>query len=584
MHPQVRATDPKAKCPICFMDLVPLDEGDTDEPAQRLVLSARAAQMAELQTDTVRRHSARKTLRLVGRVDFDETRLKHVTAWVGGRLDRLYINYTGIPVQAGQPMAEIYSPQLIAAHQELLQARGRPQLAEAARQRLLRWGILPDQIEAMMTASQPSRHLTVHSPVGGVVISKHVNEGLYVEQGRPLFSIADLSRVWLLLSAYESDVQWLRYGQTVEFEVDALPGETFQGLISFIDPILRESSRTVPVRVTVDNASGRLKPGLFARALVRIEVDEQGRPRVSHLKGKWVSPLHPEIIKDGPGTCDVCGIPLIPADVPETGTGDPLLVPDTAPLWTGTRSVVYRAVPGKPSTYEGVTVTLGPRLDEGYLVRDGLNEGDEVVVNGAFKIDAELQIRARPSMMAPPVRPDQPAEVPAHTDVQGSGGSGKSPSRRSLPPAYREFYVELVQSALSVSFALAADDQDVAQAAAETGLAALAKVPTAGLPEADRHPWQMLREDFRKGFSHIKNAADLQASRAGLRHLTGVLDRAFASFGNPLPKPVLQMFCPMAFNNQGATWYQRPGTLANPYFGEAMLRCGEQRAEVAPDR
>ena len=251
---------------------------------------------------------------------------------------------------------------------------------------------------------------TVYSPIGGVVTHMAALEGDYVSTGTPIATVADLSRLWLLLEAYESQLPMLRWGQPVTFTVVAHPGETFAGVISFISPFVDDRTRTAAVRVTIDNGDGRLKPGMFATAVARMQLAADGRVVSNELAGKWVGPMHPEVVKDGPGACDVCGMDLVRAEDmgvagDPTPYEEPLVVPKTAVLVTGTRAVVYVLVPGtdKP-TYEGREIELGVRAGDLYIVRAGLSEGEEVVTNGVFKIDSAMQIAAKPSMMMPTTR------------------------------------------------------------------------------------------------------------------------------------------------------------------------------------
>jgi len=214
--------------------------------------------------------------------------------------------------------------------------------------------------------------------------------------------------MWVVLDAYESDLQWLRYGQEVEFTTLAYPGEVFSGAISFISPMMRDGTRTVNVRVNVENPDRKLKPGMFVRAVVRSKIAAPGKVMDADLAGKWISPMHPEIVKDQPGQCDVCGMDLVPAEslgyvgVSPSTAEAPLVIPASAPLITGTRAVVYVEVPEADApTYEGLEITLGPRAGDYYLVASGLKPGQRVVSRGAFKIDSALQIQAQPSMMNP---------------------------------------------------------------------------------------------------------------------------------------------------------------------------------------
>lgn len=419
MHPQIRQPGP-SQCPICGMDLIRVtapEVGDSLGPRQSR-LSPAAEQLASIQTAPVERRAAPVETRMVGKIAVDETQVRSITAWVAGRIDRLYVDYTGVRVEEGDHIAYLYSPELLTAQEELIQALrarerlidsgaavGQPVLVAAAREKLRLLGLKEEQIERVERTGRASDHLTIYAPTGGVVIEKHLSEGAYVQTGTPIYTIADLSRLWLELRAYESDLSWIHYGQAVEFSTQAYPGEVFTGQISFVDPVLDERTRTVRVRVNVANEQGRLKPGMLVWAVAQAEVGANGRALSAALVGKWISPMHPEIVRDEPGTCDICGMDLVRAEELGYGAGDepgreqPLVVPASAPLLTGKRAVVYVAL--GEGLYEGREVVLGPRAGDYYLVREGLHEGEQVVVNGAFKIDSALQIRAQPSAMYP---------------------------------------------------------------------------------------------------------------------------------------------------------------------------------------
>jgi len=229
---------------------------------------------------------------------------------------------------------------------------------------------------------------------------------MYVQTGTKIYTIADLSRLWVKLDAYESDMMWVRYGQEVEFKTEAYPGETFNGTISFIDPVLNAKTRTVKLRVNIENPDGRLKPEMFVRAVVRAKVAQAGQVMDKAMAGKWICPMHPDIVKTKASTCDICGMDLVTTEslgyVKVDALGEPpLVIPASAPLITGKRAVVYVQLPDteKP-TYEGREVVLGPRAGDYYIIESGLAEGEIVVTNGNFKIDSALQIQAKPSMMS----------------------------------------------------------------------------------------------------------------------------------------------------------------------------------------
>jgi len=422
MHPQIRQPKP-GKCPICFMDLIPVETTEGQVGARQIVFSEDALKLMEVQTTPVVRKFVEAEIRMVGKVEYDESRVKQIAAWVPGRIDRLYVDFTGTLVRKGDHMVYLYSPQLLSAQAELLQAvkavqemgsgtselirRSSVAMLEAAREKLRLLGLQKEQIEEIEKTGQPTDHLTIYAPIGGIVIAKHANAGDYVETGTKIYTIADLSEVWVKLDAYELDLAWLRYGQAVEFTTEAYPGEMFRGTISFIDPMLNPMTRTVKLRVNVANPDGRLKPEMFVRAVVRSKVAGVGMVMDENMAGKWICPMHPSVVKIEAGQCDICGMDLVKTEslgyvTAEEPNEAPLVIPASAPLITGQRAVVYVRVEGKEKpTFEGREIVLGPRAGDYYLVKEGLAEEELVVTKGNFKIDSALQIQAKPSMMNP---------------------------------------------------------------------------------------------------------------------------------------------------------------------------------------
>jgi Cu(I)/Ag(I) efflux system membrane fusion protein len=422
MHPQIRQPKP-GKCPICFMDLIPVATAEGQVGAREIVFSEDALKLMEVQTTPVERKFVEAEIRMVGKVEYDESRVKEIAAWVPGRIDRLYVDFTGTLVRKGDHMVYLYSPQLLSTQAELLQAakavqesgggttelirRSSIATLEAAREKLRLLGLQKEQIGEIEKTGKPVEHLTIYAPIGGIVIAKHANAGDYVETGAKIYTIADLSEVWVKLDAYELDLAWLRYGQQVEFTTEAYPGEMFKGTISFIDPVLNPQTRTVKLRVNVANPDGRLKPEMFVRAVVRSKVAGVGMIMDENMAGKWICPMHPSIVKIEAGQCDICGMDLVTTEslgyvTVEEPNEAPLVIPASAPLITGTRAVVYvRLADKEKPTFEGREIVLGPRAGDYYLVKEGLVEGEQVVTKGNFKIDASLQIQAKPSMMNP---------------------------------------------------------------------------------------------------------------------------------------------------------------------------------------
>lgn len=422
MHPQIRKPGP-GKCPLCGMDLIPV-ESSSAGPSPTLAVSAEAAALMNVETVPAREKAVQAEIDMVGKVAYDETRLGHITAWVNGRIDRMFVDYTGVDVKKGDHLVYLYSEELYAAQAELINAvrytyessgtngrrlaPGGVNMAKVTRNKLRMLGLTKEQIQRIEEQKKPTTHLTIYAPFGGVVIEKLRQQGERISRGDRLYTVADLSQVWVNLDAYESDLPLIRYGQDVTFTIEAFPGEVFTGRVGFINPILDEMTRTVKVRVIVPNPDGKLKPGMFVRGKVRARLGAGGEVIAPDLRGKWISPMHPWIIKDAPGKCDLCGMPLVKPETLGYATNvvgyDPLVIPASAPLITGKRAVVYVEVPDADRpTFEGREVVLGPKAGGYYVVLEGLEAGELVVVRGNFKIDSEIQIQAKPSMMSPEV-------------------------------------------------------------------------------------------------------------------------------------------------------------------------------------
>jgi Cu(I)/Ag(I) efflux system membrane fusion protein len=607
MHPELGHFSKPGHCPICGMPLVPVPAEDTSHKLgpRQIQLSAEAIKLAEIETAAVKRQFVEAQIRMVGKVDYDETRLRTITAWVPGRLDRLYVDYTGIPVQKGDHLVSLYSPELLTAQQELIQVlktvheaetsgaagalESAQQTLEAVREKLKLWGLTPEQIAEIEQRGTASDHMTIYAPMSGIVVHKEAVEGMYVQTGTEIYAIADLSRVWVKLDAYESDLLWVKYGQRVEFEVAAYPGERFEGQIAFVDPVLDAMTRTVKVRVNVENAAGRLKPGMFVRAVVRATVAAGGRVVSADLAGKWMCPMHPEIVKDEPGTCDICGMPLVRAEslgyVPpdEAETQAPLVIPASAPLLTGTRAVVYVAVPDKPGTFEGREITLGPRAGDYYIVNAGLAEGESVVVNGSFKIDSAVQILAKPSMMSPQGGTSPPGHqhgtTPTTTPEETAAGTEQA---LAVPDAFKGQLDEVYAAYFDVQQALSQDKLDAAKAGADKLLAALDHVDMALLEGPAHEGWMKELGGLTKSAKAFATAEAIADARAAFEPFSSSVYVVAKRFGTSGTQAILRFHCPMAFDGRGADWLRnKPGT-ENQYFGSQMPTCGDQVEIVAP--
>ncbi len=574
MHPHVR--QPKAgKCPICAMDLIPQSEaaGKHGGPP-KLVMTHAARELAKIATAPVERRFVEAEIRLVGKVALDETSTKTVAAYFPARIDRLYVDYQGIQVREGDHLARVYSPELLSAQTELLTALRYGSNVDVARDKLRLWGLSDERIRAIEESKKTSDKSDIDTPLGGIVIRKAVNEGDYVKTGQPLFTIADLSTVWVQLDAYESDLPWLRFGQPVEFEAEALPGQKLKGTVAFVSPMLDPKTRTVAVRVNAENPGQILKPDMFVHATVRATLTGRGKVVAPNLAGKWISPMHPEVVRDEPGNCPVCGMALVKAEdlgytVLNPAQEPPLVVPSSAVLRTGRRSVVYVETPqADRPTYEGREVLVGPRAGNFYLVEEGLEEGERVVVNGAFKIDSALQIVAKPSMMSTDGNHSPPAEPDFLT--------------HEVSPEFRQQLGAAVRAYDALKSALAADDFATAKSAAATFREMLGKID-AGLLEGEANlAWAKNLGPLQSSNAKIAEAIGIKAARAEFQPLSDVLTRSVRQFGVSGVDALHIAHCWMAFDYKGASWLQTSPEIRNPYFGAEMLQCGSVEETLIP--
>ena len=371
MHPQIRKDGP-GKCPICAMDLIPVNQNTMVSDPGAIRLTKEAAALANVLTSVVKKQHGEKEVRLYGKLQADERLVKSQVAHIPGRIEKLLVNFTGEPLRQGQPVAEIYSPELITAQQELLETArtkdSQNSLYEAAREKLRQWKLTDEQIASIENSGTIQSTFNVVAGNSGVVTSRLVSQGDYVSQGTVLYEISDLSKIWVLFDAYENDLAFLSTGETVEFTVQSLPGRVFTGKISFIDPVIDPVTRSARVRVETGNPSGTFKPGMFATGTVRAYL-----------------PSGPEQI----------------------------VIPKSAVLWTGKRSLVYVKQPGSEEpVFKVREIELGPLLGEYYAVSDGLKEGEEIVTQGAFSVDAAAQLEGKPSMMNPEPGPVQEKSMP----------------------------------------------------------------------------------------------------------------------------------------------------------------------------
>ena len=407
------------RCPKCDMELVPVTSSTAGDRRSVLVDSA-TRRIANITTVEVKSYPVTREIQSVGEISYDEGSLRAITAYASGRIEDLFVDYTGAVVEEGDRLAVVYSPQLHSAVAEYLQAmkaEARPSglqaVAEAnrllranTRQKLVELGLNPDQIKELERAGKPGSRLDISAPLSGTVIERMAVQGETVKEGQPLFRLADLSSVWLILELFPQDASAVRYGQKVQARVKSLAGQQFEGRIAFISPNVSPTTRTVSVRVVIDNSKGQLRIGDYVSARIAVPVAPSSKNLVfdPDLADKWISPRHPHIISDAPGSCPVCGGKLVPAQdlgfTSETEAArDVIVVPRTSVLHAAGHSVVY--VETDPGRFEIRHVQTGTVVDSEIVISKGLEAGEKIAVSGGFLLDSQMQLAGNPSLIDP---------------------------------------------------------------------------------------------------------------------------------------------------------------------------------------
>ncbi len=560
MHPQIRQNEP-GDCPICGMDLIPLgDDNDSELDPMVISMSPTAMQLANVSTAVVGKTKPIKLLKLNGKVEADERSVYSQSSHIPGRIERLMVNFTGENVNQGQVIASIYSPDLVNAQEELFEARKivetQPQLFDAAKEKLKNWKLSDKQIVQILESGIVKEELPIHADVSGYVTEKMVNLGDYVNKGKALYQIANLYNIWVLFDVYESDMAWGKKDDEVSFTIPSLPGETFKGRISYIDPVINPMTRVAKARVEINNKGLKLKPEMFVSGTVEAK------------------------------------LPI---------KSDAIVVPKTAVMWTGQRSVVYvKNTSAKGVNFMMREVTLGPGLGNGFVVNKGLDEGDEIAINGTFSIDAAAQLAGKPSMMNPEGGPamtghnhggmdmgkkDQmegkmnPKESMDHSEMPDETDHSRMEKRLQVSKTFKGQLEKVFENYLDLKDALVKDEAAAAKKGVDKLLATLKKVDMKLLTDHEAHNhWMTISKEIKSSTEAIGKTSDIEKQRGHFKHLSAHLSKGVRLFG--VDKEVYEQFCPMADNNQGAYWLSLEKIINNPYMGSKMLTCGSTESTI----
>ena len=519
MHPQIRQDEP-GDCPICGMDLILLDESSSTDPLV-LEMTPEAVKLAQIETSRLAaKGTAGQVMVLSGKIQADERLAATQVAHVPGRIEQLYVSFKGEYVQKGQRIARLYSPDLITAQQELIQALSlkdrNPELYAAARKKLLSWKLTEAQILELEESKNIQQTLDLYADASGVVSVRRVSVGDYLQRGEALFDLVNLSRVWVLLDAYEKDLAQIAVGDQVQFVTPSVPGKTFTTRITFIDPLIDSQTRVAAVRGEIANPDRSLKPEMFVRGTLLSSHNQEGQ----------------------------------------------LLVPKSAVLWTGQRSVVYLKLSGEvlPS-FRYQEVELGERVGDAYVALRGLQSGDEVVTQGSFTLDAAAQLNNQASMMNRWVTPP-PASTPESQDLVNE-----------TPQGFQEQLSKLIQAYLPIKDALVTSDSSAAGRDLQRWLDQLAQTDFDQLPSHLQDAASRLESLLSSHGQDLNQAKNLTAQRKEFKGLSSALIEAAETFGIGEGEFFIQ-HCPMADDFNGADWISGETEVLNPYFGDEMLHCG----------
>ena len=529
MHPQILQQEP-GDCPICGMDLIPAESTASGLAPEQFKMTPNALALANIQTSIVEGATTQgATQNLSGKISINEEQIAVQASYYAGRIERLFINYTGQEVEKGQVLATLYAPQLVAAQQELLTAAAlketQPQLYRAVRKKLQLWKLTDKEIEAIEVSGKLREYFPIRATVGGTVTALLGAEGDYLKEGQAIARVSNLNTLWANFDAYERQLSQFKVGQKIEIYTSAYPNKKVEGTISFIAPLLNNDTRTATLRATVKNNDKVLKPGMF-------------------VSGK---------ITTAPSTTKAVSIPA------------------SAVLWTGKRSLVYVKAAQDSPIFEMREVTLGQKNGAQVEIIEGLSIGEEIVTKGTFTVDAAAQLQGKKSMMNNTGGKTMTGHE-GHTGVQQNHDSPtamKQTMKMNFSDSFQKDFKPVLLAYLKVKDALVASDAPQTVVSAKATLEALNAIPTSNLGK-------MEQEHFNASVKMLEAIAaktNLNNQRSHFvllnEHLVALLS-AFSTLENTL---YVQQ-CPMANNNQGAVWLSIEKDIRNPYFGAAMLKCG----------
>lgn len=525
MHPQIRQNEP-GNCPICGMKLIPLEGEGIGVDPMAVSMSPTAMQLASVETAIVGKTKPVKRLQLNGKVKEDERRIYTQSTHVPGRIEKLSVNFTGDFIRSGQVIAYVYSPELVTAQEELFEAQKisdiRPRLFEAAKEKLKNWKLTQGQIEEILKSGKPKETFPILSDVSGYVTKKMVSPGDYVRKGAGIYKVSDLSCVWILFDIYESELLWVKKGDRITYTIQSLPGQYFDEVISYIDPVIDPKTRVARARVEVINKDQRLKPEMFVSGTVSVSLPQKDNMPV---------------------------------------------IPKSAVMWTGKRSVVYvKSNTGTNIQFLMREVTLGPSLGNSYVVADGIEVGEEIAINGTFSIDAAAQLAGKPSMMNRTGGTNIAIHGHEMTVLETAESVYTTKIQQTLTPLYRAY--------LDMKNGLIKDDFEIAQKAGMRMKETLSEIEMSLFKGEPHEIWMKYDQEIGSHLERIAHFSYIEELRKAFQGISDGMIGLTNSF-KPFGETLYVQHCPMVDDFNGAEWLSTEEEIRNPYFGSSMLTCGE---------
>ncbi len=533
MHPQIMQPEP-GDCPICGMDLIPAETGAEGLAANEIKMTENALALANIQTSIVGSIATSDEdgmISLSGKIAENEENNAVQASYFEGRLERLNVSYEGQKVNKGQLLATIYAPNLVAAQQELITAaslkESQPALYSAVRNKLKLWKLSEKQISSIETSGKVRENFPIYATVSGTVAMVMAAEGDYVKQGQPILKVSNLNSVWAEFDAYENQISQFKKGQKINVTTNAYPNKKFDAVITFIDPVLNNRTRTVTVRTTLKNKENLFKPGMFVTGKIK-------------------------------GTMQ--------------NLEESLSIPASAILWTGERSLVYVKTNPNEAVFEMREVTIGIRNGDNYTITTGLENGDEIVTNGTFTVDAAAQLQGKKSMMNKSGGRTTTGHE-GHTEMQGAITENKPNSvsmmKMKLPQAFQSGFQSAIEPYLKMKDAFVSSDASQVSAFAKTTSDKLNAIGVSDLGKMEKSHFSKSIEML----DAISTNPDLEKQRAYLVVLNENMVALAMNIQSPTDTLYVQK-CPMANSNKGAIWLSTEKEIKNPYYGDAMLTCG----------